>query len=912
MDIQDFLSFFSLLIKIPNSRCIILIFIFYFKIALGVFTIISISRFNLIRLVVIGGDLLYSVKNVDKSQLYSNLVTVYKDILLISILSTENNIISFVVVLVLFSTLIFYILEDDSIYYILIFPCALTLFSLSLSSTTVMTGLSVGLLPCLKLCLIEIKELSKRVKSLEEKVELLWNVNKGENVILIKDNDYSEVENIFENTNRKPIEYLFSYLHKYNNSNTTLLDVYNNHISETYSSTQLGIFIFTSHDHSKFQMNHLYMVTLLPSSFMRFTDCTDLVSSQVKLSKEKYENILFSKISHEVKTGTIGIIYLLNDLQEFISKFDSAIQIPPQVIKNFIVVNLIKIQILSENISYSITSIFDYIRLTFHKNIDLEIVPISDIKIWISCVLTTLIEIYNKSEVIFNIEVDEILLDLTIEVDIQKLRISLMEIFKNSIFNMDKGLITVDIKSTYLLDKSIRGISIEVTDEGNGISDDKLIVINHNMTEIEKVIDTIKIEEVADSNTNLLSPNIFNTSNNFSSDGKLLCGLKIIKSYSKVMNIDFSIESEYKKGTKVKLYLVLNNNVNDNNISNRKSIINITTKPSQIGMKSSKFIPLNTIRDIVDVNLYENKITSQIIISNYESTKSFQKIEKELNKKISEKLYKLQLDDNEINDNDQEMKVDLDKKYRFFSEKDKKVNDCNRSLIDINRSKNINFQMKENISNMHNINNFKSADILTNVNNLNFKYKNQRKSIENEIQYFNINKGYDVNSSQGCNFNSKKLIPESSFKTLNIFNQYPFNETELKFKYILVVDDESLVRKSVDKLIFKYLTNQNKANEYKIIRLEDGLDTLNMVVHNKLDIRLIISDENMKYISGSQSFELLTYLMNKNVIPNIPLVILTALEDNNYINNIKIRTNCKEVIIKPLNMSKIEKVLKYI
>lgn len=131
------------------------------------------------------------------------------------------------------------------------------------------------------------------------------------------------------------------------------------------------------------------------------------------------------------------------------------------------------------------------------------------------------------------------------------------------------------------------------------------------------------------------------------------------------------------------------------------------------------------------------------------------------------------------------------------------------------------------------------------------------------------------------------------------------------YNIILVVDDDSFCRKSMKSNIVQALAKLNYTN-YIVKKLADGIDAINSVIEdskNKHSIKLIISDENMSYIFGSESFTIISRIIQRSSIPEIPLIIITALEDDETLKEIQRVSKCQEVIKKPMTKTEVQKIL---
>lgn len=122
---------------------------------------------------------------------------------------------------------------------------------------------------------------------------------------------------------------------------------------------------------------------------------------------------------------------------------------------------------------------------------------------------------------------------------------------------------------------------------------------------------------------------------------------------------------------------------------------------------------------------------------------------------------------------------------------------------------------------------------------------------------------------------------------------------------ILIVDDISYCRMQLDNMLKKIRKEKNL--NFEIIQEDDGLGTINRVIKDMTEnlnkIKLIISDENMNYINGSQSFSTLSILEHKGAIKKIKKAILTAIEDDGTLNYLKSSANADYVLKKPVPKS---------
>lgn len=110
---------------------------------------------------------------------------------------------------------------------------------------------------------------------------------------------------------------------------------------------------------------------------------------------------------------------------------------------------------------------------------------------------------------------------------------------------------------------------------------------------------------------------------------------------------------------------------------------------------------------------------------------------------------------------------------------------------------------------------------------------------------------------------------------------------------ILVVDDELMMRKLMEKILVK--------DGYKVITAEDGEDALQKL--NEQSINLIISDMQMPTMNG---FELLKHV--KEVCPGVGVIIMTAYGDTYTVKD-ALLLGADEYITKPFKSFEVSMVV---
>lgn len=138
----------------------------------------------------------------------------------------------------------------------------------------------------------------------------------------------------------------------------------------------------------------------------------------------------------------------------------------------------------------------------------------------------------------------------------------------------------------------------------------------------------------------------------------------------------------------------------------------------------------------------------------------------------------------------------------------------------------------------------------------------------------------------------------------------------LKKDTILLIDDDFHCCRSLKNVVKSSLKKLSAEDQYEVISGRDGLDTLNYIIEDQKNdsrIKLIISDENMVFINGSDSFRVIHSLIASRKLSKVTMIILTALEEKDALNYIKSVSQAKEVLRKPANVTKVQEIIsKYV
>jgi signal transduction histidine kinase/CheY-like chemotaxis protein len=103
-------------------------------------------------------------------------------------------------------------------------------------------------------------------------------------------------------------------------------------------------------------------------------------------------------------------------------------------------------------------------------------------------------------------------------------------------------------------------------------------------------------------------------------------------------------------------------------------------------------------------------------------------------------------------------------------------------------------------------------------------------------------------------------------------------QLDKQYKYILLVDDETVTRKSTKRVLDNYFS---KIAKLKILEASDGFECLYLyyiTMKKGVKLNCIISDETMDYLNGTECARILQNIWNLKNMPKVPFYLLTAYE----------------------------------
>ena len=147
------------------------------------------------------------------------------------------------------------------------------------------------------------------------------------------------------------------------------------------------------------------------------------------------------------------------------------------------------------------------------------------------------------------------------------------------------------------------------------------------------------------------------------------------------------------------------------------------------------------------------------------------------------------------------------------------------------------------------------------------------------------------------------------FKTKNNNSSYSniSNNAKKKLK-IMIVDDESLIRKSHTMVVTRYFESKNI--EVIVEECDDGFECINTIykgLTNNIQYDYVFTDQTMEYMTGTTLAETISVLRDRGLIKNIKVYLVTSYtEDMNQQNGS--HNHIIDIIPKPLSISKLKKM----
>lgn len=597
-----------------------------------------------------------------------------------------------------------------------------------------------------------------------------------------------------------------------------------------------------------------------------FNDLTKKRNEEIEKAENKVKSMVFAKVSNEFKTPLITIIYILKNYikKTYLSKnglsFEEISTFDEDYISNTIDLSDYMLSFVNDIMDYSIIESNNEFKCEY-DNFDLhELLLFSHriLKIMINCRglkdhVHPLIEINDNVPKNFCSDekrIKQILLNL-ITNSIKFTRRGYIKI--SAILNNEKKLIisiedtgigiqSKDISKIFKNDlKSFRGNNNE--DEGNKIGHGLGLSICKKI--IEKIGKCIEVESIPNKKTRFY----------FVLESKR----SMKKSYSITRTIEGSLEQF------------------------KKSIMNVTTK-SVKQAKINNYHPRrpNSFNTLVQMNRIHNSQTANN--GNYQK----RKISKELNENLKEekvigKSYEkniLQISNDNISN----------------------VDNIRQAAEEYNLNINLNLEFdatKSEISSSDDTIRFSETqqkmEFPYNV--LSHRSNSSNHSIRLKSHLLQKPPRSNIKSSTKV----KSEIDKSFMKIIKPIKKF----YDMKNKdIILIVDDNKFLRKSLKNNIKSIFTNTC----VDVIGCNDGIESLYLIMLDQMtknSIRLIISDENMVYMNGTDLNMILSSFYTEGKMPFIPFALCSAARDDD---EFMIRNRINYIIKKPPTKNELKSI----
>jgi signal transduction histidine kinase len=188
------------------------------------------------------------------------------------------------------------------------------------------------------------------------------------------------------------------------------------------------------------------------------------------------------------------------------------------------------------------------------------------------------------------------------------------------------------------------------------------------------------------------------------------------------------------------------------------------------------------------------------------------------------------------------------------------------------------------------------------------------RTVSSENEFDEIGNEIDILITEKRNFDFEKCITNDNFNYSNflLWNEN-FSILPSKIQYlipsIIIVDDHKLVRENTINIIRSILIS-TKSFSYQIIECSDGIELLNIVKNDKKNkVKLILIDENMEYLNGSDTVKILRNLEDDKKINSYNIISITSFDDKETKSKI-LKSGLNEVITKPCTKSELKTIFK--
>ena len=446
----------------------------------------------------------------------------------------------------------------------------------------------------------------------------------------------------------------------------------------------------------------------------------------------------------------------------------------------------------------------------------------------------------------------------------------------------------IELEENSCFKKTIKNNNLN-TDDNKSLNDESFTVLNKILVYPYKISESCKSSNLTYNNNSTINNNynmyisfdeyFVKNNNNIYKNLKTCKSEKINMSNKRHRSSDCKLKNMLNKD----LFIIDNIHLNNSNIG----IDNIYSKSSNKNNKNVNIINnynnnLNKtdieIKSVKEVSLNNN--SEPIVSKNYTIISEIDDNNVFNISNISNKCNIFQNNVCSYNKNNIDL---IERKSSILKKPTKVKQDRNSTKHLLSLEKNIKFSPSINKTTNIIINN--SNNNINNNYNLQHNYSNNLNNISNCIintqnMYSSINKCDSSPTLSMSNIANSQNFLKSSLNNNISINNIDCNNIMRKHK-ILICDDTAMLVKSLNKMLISIPGIQEN---YDIVTGSDGIDILNLIKNDAEDklIKLIITDENMEIMNGSEAVKIIKKLVLSGKLSsyyNLRFVSLTAFED---------------------------------
>jgi len=130
--------------------------------------------------------------------------------------------------------------------------------------------------------------------------------------------------------------------------------------------------------------------------------------------------------------------------------------------------------------------------------------------------------------------------------------------------------------------------------------------------------------------------------------------------------------------------------------------------------------------------------------------------------------------------------------------------------------------------------------------------------------------------------------------------------------HLIILSDDNHIINNCNKNIISVILNESQRNYFKIICVNDGFDIIRLFFNNENNgfIKLLITDENMDYMNGSEAIRIIRRIENMRNIKRVNIISLSCHEDNAFREKI-LQAGADFILTKPLTKQSTQSLLEY-